>query len=359
MADFKNNYNWPHTLSYDADVTIVCTERGPGKTYGIRYLAINDWIERGYRCVEVCRTKDEVKAVSDGYHRKLVDLGEFPEYVFKSDSRYMYIARKPKEGERPDWEVYGYFVALTLFQTVKKKTYSRVRKIIMDEAAIDTADRYHGYLPREFYLMRNVINSCSREREQDKELKDAIEPRLYLLMNAVDLLNPYFTAYRIDREPKAGYSWHGNKTCILHYMPDTAKGEANLTGTVAGRMTLASGEVDTSYSAKFVTPGADYIAKKPPRAKFSFGIVYKGEQLGVWLDSTEGYYYVNHQVPNNTQAPIYALTADDGRINYVIAKRSQKALKTFTELYYMGIVRYDTHATRGAFMRAMSMFGIT
>lgn len=356
MADFKNNYNWPHTLSYDADVTMVCTERGPGKTYGIRALAIRDWIDRGYRCVEVCRTKDEVKDVSEGYHKKLVENGEYPDYVFKTDSKGMYIARKPKEGEKPDWDQYGYFVAMTLFQRTKKKTFSRVRKIIVDEAAIDKADRYHGYLPREFYILTEIVNSCSRERAQDEQ---AIQPRVYLLMNAVDMLNPYFAGYGIDKEPKPGYSWHGGKTCLVHYVPNTEKGQQNLTGTVAGRMTLASGNSTSSYTAQFANPGEEYIAKKPPRAKFSFGIVYKGETLGVWLDASEGYYYVNHQVPNNTTAPIYALTADDGRINYVIAKRSQKALKTFVDLYYMGIVRYDTHATRYAFLKALSMFGIS
>lgn len=356
MPDYSKNYDWPKTLSYDADVTIVCTERGPGKTYGLRCSCVSDWLKRKYRFVEVCRTKDEAEDVSRDYHKKLVENGEYPGYLFKTDRTGAYIAPKPAdEKEKPQWEQYGYFVAMTMFQRIKKKTFSRVRKIILDEAAIDSADKYHGYLKREFYVLQEIVNSCSRERAQDEA---GIEPRVYLLMNAVDMLNPYFAAYGIDKEPRPGYTWHAGKTCLLHYVPRTETGQANLTHTVAGRMAKAAGTSTASYTAAFENAGSDWIADKPSRARFEFGLVYKGKKLGVWLDDQDGYYYVNGRVPEGHNRPVYALTADDGRINYVMAKRGHKALKTFADLYYLGIVKYDTYATRDAFMKAMAMFGI-
>ena len=64
MADF---YDWHKTLSFDADVTMVIGPRGIGKTFGLRYQCIKDFLKDGSRFVEVCRFKAELSGVSDGY----------------------------------------------------------------------------------------------------------------------------------------------------------------------------------------------------------------------------------------------------------------------------------------------------
>ena len=80
---------------------------------------------------------------------------------------------------------------------------------------------------------------------------------------------------------------------------------------------------------------------------------------GVWLDWREGYYYVVEGLPKSLDgAPVYALTAADARPNYVLARRAQKSLKGFTDLYYLGIVRYQNRSVRSAFLDAMRLYGI-
>ena len=68
-------------------------------------------------------------------------------------------------------------------------------------------------------------------------------------------------------------------------------------------------------------------------------------------------------MPKNAKSPdfdkpISALTADDNRINYIAAKRADKTLKYFAEMYYMNIVRYDTVQVKSDFMEVLSMVGI-
>ena len=54
----------------------------------------------------------------------------------------------PEHGEKPEWHLIGYFGALTEAQAMKKRTYSKVKRILLDEAVIDKRlDRFHNYLP--------------------------------------------------------------------------------------------------------------------------------------------------------------------------------------------------------------------
>nr|DAU86374.1 MAG TPA: DNA encapsidation protein [Bacteriophage sp.] len=352
MSDY---YDWQTTFAYDADVTMVVSMRGKGKTYGLRKQFVKDFLKDGSRFVEVCRFKDEVTDVMKGYFEKLEENGEFPDCLFKTENKAAYIAKKPADGAKPEWKQIGYFIPLTQMQRSKKKTFVNVHRILMDEAVLMFNDRYHSYLPGEFALLTNVVDSCSRERAGEKRKH---KPHVYLLANACDLMNPYFARYGVKEEPKYGYSWHDGKTFLLHYVEPGAEAEAKLNDTVAGRMARGTAEADIIARNKFANANMDFIASKPARAKFHFGIKYRDETFGVWCDWQEGYYYVNEKIPNNARAPVYALTASDNGVNYVAAKRADKAMKAFVELYYLGIVRYETPALREKMMRALSLFGV-
>lgn len=347
-------YDWGRTMSYDADVTMVVSMRSKGKTYGLRLQFVQDYLKRGSRFVEICRFKDEIPAVMDDYFARIDADDAFPGHVFKANGKKAWIARRPPEGEKPRWECFGYFVALTQMQTSKKKTYVDVDRILFDEAIIDKSDRYHGYLPNEFTLLANVVSSCTRERPGDGRAK----PHVYLLGNACDLTNPYFARYGIREEPAYGYSWHAGKTFLLHYVEPGDEADAMLDETVAGRMVRGTAAAGVMARNEFTDANLDFIASKPKRAKFHYGIRYRGETFGVWVDWSDGLLYVNDRIPNNANAPIYALTASDNGVNYIAAKRADKTMRSFVELYYLGCVRYENAGLRARMMHALSLFGV-
>lgn len=362
MADY---YDWHKTLSYDADVTMVIGARGVGKTFGIRTQCIRDWIKDGSRFVEVCRFKNELSGVSDGYFNRTGDQEEFSKYVFKTDARYAWIAEKPKEAEdgekkqKPAWHLIGYFIALSDAQRMKKRTFDHVRRIIFDESILERSDRYHNYLPNEFGILANLVDTVSRERADT----DSIRPRVYLLGNACDLSNPYFAAYGVGTDLKFGYRWYAKKTFLLHYVDAGEYAREKLEGTVAGRMMQGTSAAKVAISNEFVGVTSEFVARKPSRAKFSFGIVCEGKEYGIWVDLQGGFYYVTGRLPKDAKSnegkyTIFALTADDNRVNYIAAKRANKTLSYFAEMYYLNLVRYDTTQTKADFMTVLAMFGI-
>ena len=359
-------YDWHKTLSYDADVTMVVGPRGIGKTFGLRIQCIRDYINRGYRMVEVTRFKNELSRVSDNYFDRLSQLEEFKDYKFRSDTRYMYIAKRTNEPEKVEdimtdqkkkktqWEIMGYFVALSDEQIAKRRTYNKVRRIIYDEAIIDKHDRYHRYLPNEFARLANVVDTVSRERGDE----NGIKPRLYLLANAVDITNPIFTAYDVGFDISYGYRWYKNKTFLLHYVEDTEYAKVKLENTVAGRMLSGTIEGDIAAANVFEKGNEDFIEKKPKRAKFRFGIVYKNKKFGIWDDITSGFYYISEKIPNNTDNPIYTLTLDDNRVNYIATNKANEVLKTFADFFYYGIIKYESPQIKHDFITVLSYFGI-
>ena len=355
-------YDWHKTLSYDADVTMVIGPRGVGKTFGLRKQCIKDFIKDGSRFVEATRFKNELSGVADGYFNRLQDLPDFKDYMFKTDARYGWIAKippEPKDGDKPhkpDWKLITYFIALSDAQRMKKRTFDCVRRIIFDESILESADRYHNYLPNEFGVLGNLVDTVSRERADTA----SIRPRVYLLGNACDLSNPYFSVYGVGTDLRYGYRWYSNKTFLLHYVEADEYSREKLTGTVAGRMLAGTNEAKIAIYNQFVGMNSEFVKQKSKTAKFSFGIICNGNTYGIWLDINEGLYYVTDSVPNNTDKPIYALTAEDNRINYIAAKRANKTLSYFKEIYYMNLLRYKNVTIKRMFIEdVLAKFGIS
>ena len=358
MADF---YDWHKTLSYDADVTMVIGPRGVGKTFGLRKQCIKDFLKDGSRFVEVVRFKAELSGVADGYFNRLQDLPDFENYIFRTDARYGWIAEIPptveegKKKPKPDWKLITYFIALSDAQRMKKRTFDKVRRIIFDESILESSDRYHNYLSNEFGILANLVDTVSRERADTS----SVRPRLYLLGNACDLANPYFAAYGVGTDLKFGFRWYSQKTFLLHYVEAGEYGREKLTGTVAGRMMQGTTAAKIAISNEFVGTNSEFVRRKPSRAKFTFGIICNGKKFGIWVDVQGGLYYVTNTMPNNTEKPIYALTAEDNRINYIAARSATKALAYFKEIYYMNLIRYQTVQLKRDFMdEVLTKFGI-
>lgn len=359
-----NYYDWHKTLTYDADVTMVIGPRGIGKTFGLRKQCIKDYIDKGYRMVEAVRYKNELSLVSDNYFDKLSRLDEFKDYMFRTDSRYMYIARKnmediedeydEKRKRKIHWNIMGYFVALSDEQIAKKRTFNNVRRIIYDEAIIDKKDRYHRYLPNEFTRLANLVDTVSRERADT----DGLKPRLYLLANALDIVNPIFVAYNVGFDIPKGYKWFKSKTFLLHNVVDSEYASEKLSGTVAGRM--LSGTVDGEIVAynTFEMINEDFIMEKPKTARFAFGLVLNGKKFGIWDDMKSGFYFITGKIPNNTDRPVYSLSLDDNRVNYIAANRANEVLKNFADFYYLNLLRYSDVKIKSNFIEVLGYFGI-
>lgn len=331
---------------------MVITARGWGKTFGLRKQCLKD-VDKGYRFVEVVRFANELSAIQAGYFDKLAnELSELDGWEFKTEGQKGY--RRPKDSKQP-WELICYFVALTQMQTTKKQTFVKVKRIIYDEAILDAMDKTHHYLPYEWEMLANVVDSCTRQNASDDDMQPAY---LYLLANAVDLINPVFLHFQINDVPKNGYTWFDGKFFLLHKLNDDEYGHAKETRTLAGRMLAGTRAGDlANYNRMELLVDAN-IKKKPSNARCQFNIRCKGETWGIWYDQQASFYYVSKRCVKQFPIKTYALTLEDGSPDVISLKINKRFLSSFANFVYQGMVFFENAQIKDSFMRAISLYGI-
>lgn len=348
-------YDWDKTMTYqtgtNGEICLVLGAKDIGKTFGLRLKCINRFIKYGEKFCEICRTNEELKAVMRGYFDKLQNDRFFLDYVFKTEQGCGYIAPIPPDGEKPEWQLLCYFVALTNFQREKKRTFAKPKRYIFDEAVIDTKDRYHRYLPDEFLILANLLDSISRQQPGDESYY------LYILGNAVDLTCPYLRNLGINKIPKDfGYYYYKHKTVLLHYVePWDAQDRRAL--TLVGRMLEGHNESKVIFENEFKDTTGKEIAKKSSNAEYKFALKWGNEIFAIWADAKHGLWYITSKLPKDA-TNIYTLTKRDSSVNYQALEKADTILKLLNRFYYIGGLRYESPAIREIFFEILSFIGI-
>lgn len=348
-------YDWDATLSRqtgtNGEICLVLGAKDIGKTFGLRLKCVNRFIKYNELFAEICRSKDEKKHVAKGYFDKLQQAGFFKDYLFKTDSDCGYIADLPKGDAKPQWRLCCYFVALTMFQTEKKRTFVQPKRFIFDEAIIDTKDRYHRYLKDEFFILANLLDSISRQQPNSD-----YQYYVYMLGNSVDITCPYLRYNGINKIPNFGYSWFKDKTVLLHYV-EPWNSEERQVSTLVGRMLKGSTESEVIFDNKFEDTTGKEIMKKTSNAKYRFALIWEKATFAIWIDQKRGLWFVTSKLPKDAQN-IYTLTKKDSSINYQMIQKASPLTKLLVEIYYIGGLRYESAHIRESFFSVLAFLGI-
>lgn len=350
-----------YIFNRDASLNLIIFERRRGKTFGLREQMLRDYLANGERHVAIVRHKDDIQVVANGYFDDVAEKTgdeklkrKLADYEFLTQGSTVKIRRKSDDAKkRNKWDTILTVIPLSKADRYKQITLHKLRRVAFDEALIDKKlNPYSRYLPNEFAILQNVIGTL--ERYADPDSSGRCRLRVYLMGNAVDLTNAYFAALGINEPPAFGSRWLANKTWFFCY-PDPAD-----FAPLPPEKSIAAGmgERTSDYGNVFDASTTDFIEKKTRTAKFAFGVVYRGESFGVWADYNRGLYFINTKIPKDTPLPVYALSTDDNKPNYIVAKRANKTLQGLADLYCYGILRYDTPATREHFDSVLSLFGV-
>lgn len=348
-------YDWQQTMSYQTGTCgencLVLGAKDIGKTFGLRLTCIRRFLRHKEIFCEICRTENEVKAVAPGYFNKIIEQGFFKDHIFKVEKKCGFVAARPADGEKPNWELMCYFVALSSFQQEKKRTFMQPRRFIFDEAVIDSKDRYHRYLPDEFFILANLLDSISRQQP-----KSSYAYNVYLLGNAVDLTCPYLRYFGITKLPKFGYSYYRNKTVLLHYV-EPWDAQDRRAYTLVGRMLEGHEESKIVFDNEFADTTGREIAKKSSNAQFRFALFWGKMKFGIWIDHKRGIWYVTSKVPKDSKT-IYTLAKRDSTLDYSMIEKAHPLCQMLIKIYYVGGLRYDSAHLREAFFEVLSFLGV-
>lgn len=349
MAKYYYDRLKSQILPRNADVNLIIGARGLGKTYGVRRYMLEDYIKNGYCFAEITRYREENNDVAANYFDRLIADNVFPDYDFRVRAK---IAEARRNGAK-EWHTCGYFIPLSLQQQKKKSTYVRVRNICMDEIIIDTDDTYHRYLKNEYEQLAKLVDTVTRERADDTDMR---KPRIFLLGNACDAFNPYFQHYEVPLEPSFGLQWLGEKTCLFDYIQDDVYAAAKTKGTVAGRM--LKNNSDMTAENKFKHHDTSFLMKPHVHAKLSYVFRWMHKNYAVSIDLRCGLVFVCTTYDRSTHVPCFAVTRDDNRLNYLTANIAKDIIKNLIEYYALGYLRYDMVQTQHDISDMLHAFGV-
>lgn len=342
----KNIYwNSHNLLSRGGIFNFAIGGRGCGKTYNAKKTRIQHFIKTGMQFIYLRRYKTELKEISSFFDDVCV---EFKNYEFKIIGHNGYIRKRAlsedNKKNKIKWELMCYFLPLSTNGTKKSVAYPKVDYIVYDEFII--SEGCYRYLHDEVHQFLEFFNTVDRYQDRTKVL---------FIANAVSLFNPYFTEFRLFPRKENTFISAKNGLIQLEVI-NSEKFKNHVDKTKFGQLIADTPYYSYAVSNIFEDDNNSFIMKKTTNARFHYGIKFDSLNFGVWVDFSEGVYFITQKITKD--GTTYALTKKDLSIDVRMIDRTNGLLKTLKKLYMQGVVFFDTIETRNNFNRLMEYLNV-
>ena len=333
-------WNIRRTLTYsDILFFFIVGNRGGGKTYGFKEWAIDDFIKTGMQFGYIRRYKDDLKEPMIQYFKDIQD--KYPDYEFKTDSKYFYIRLKPSDPNEKwtEKDIAGYGFTLSTANNKKSISYPKINKLCFDEFLLDKGNQ--RYLANEVVALLNLYETIARPGTDHPKVL------LFMLANALTITNPYFIFFNLKlgtKQDKNGkYIWRHPTKPILVEDVRNEKFIDRKKNTMFGSLIEDTTYAGYSIENKFLLDNDTFVEEKTKKARYYFTFIYMEHTLGVWVDFIEGKMFVSKQVDPNYPL-VYSITMKDHKPNTMFLKNKSRAghFKKFIEAYNDGCVRFES-----------------
>lgn len=340
-------YDYAHTLSYNALFNFIIGNRGGGKTFGFKKYAIEDYLKKEKQFIYLRRYVKELKTLKNFWQ----DIAPFyPDLDLGVKGRTFYINGK----------VAGFSQSLSTSKIEKSSTFPNVNKIGFDEFIIDKGV-YH-YLPNEIEYFLEFYETIARTRDV----------KVLFLANAITQTNPYFLYFNIELPYNKNIQTFFNDGTGKFTKKRTKENPDILIEMVANQDFIDMknktrfGQLvkGTNYSAyaisnEFLRDSNEFIARKNKNAQHKFIINYHGKELGIWVDYTEGKYYVSNDKDPFCKL-VYAFTTPEHNANTLLISSIKKSplLYPFFENFKIGNVRFESMDIKNVFYELIKIVNI-
>jgi hypothetical protein len=286
--------NVKDSLNYKRLFTFIVGNRGGGKTYSAKRFMIEQWLNFQSKSFYIRRYDTEFE---DAKNFILDIQHEYPDMEFTVNNYGVYL----------NGEIFIYFRALTKSVNIKSSTFPDVGQIVFDEFIIDKGLK--RYLKNEVESFLELYETISRTREV----------KCLFLSNAVTVVNPYFTYFRIpcsDNEIIKGKHWIVVKTTNEEFINHKKKTKF---GELIANTNYSRYAIDNQY----LRDNNDFVLSKNNKSEYQGGIKYLDKYYGIWLDIENCKIFVNNKVNQNSKN-MYCILNEDMTENLLLVKNKRK-----------------------------------
>lgn len=316
-------------LSYNKLFNFVIGNRGGGKSFAGKRIAINNFLKKGEQFVYVRRYRNEFEFIGTFFS----DIEEFyPEHTFEVRAGKFYC----------DEEVMGYYIPLSLSSKYKSNSYPNVSFIIFDEFIIDKGRI--SYLKDEVTVFLDLYETIARMRDV----------RVLFISNAISSVNPYFLYFKIaiNRETKF---FRSQEIVCEYYKGDEYTNKKK--ETRFGRLISGTAYGDYAIENEFFKDNKEFIEKSKGNLAPILNIKYARKRFSVWYSKDEGYYYVSETKDTPEGTKTFCFFNEDHMPNVTLINnvRLMPIFLNIIRAYELSYVRFDSLVSKEIFCECMNL----
>lgn len=313
------------------EIFVTMGNRTSGKTFGIvNEILIEEYINKGRKVGILTRIKDDLGMVADGIFKPVLDL-KYPDTIVEEISRGKYsdIYFVKGTGENKERTHVGYVLPINRAQSNIKPIsglFSDCDILFRDEFQTDS------YVPNEIEQFKSLHTSVARGGGKAVRYVPVI-----MASNFLDVLNPYFSAWKIVNQLQPDTrKFRGNGIVLEIFINDDVQKEQEQSGF---NQAFGGTDRDSNIDNMWLLGNNSCICKPEEDWGMSYYLcTVKDENntYGVRHYPRTGLYYINYSIDSQCTS-IYNMSIN-GDLNLPLLKSSHH-MKMLKEAFKNGQVR--------------------
>ena len=332
------------------EIYMCTTNRTGGKTTYFNRYAVNKHLKDNKKFCLVYRYNYELDDVATKFFKDIQQLF-FNDYEMRDERKANGIYHELFIGKREDMDgktggkSCGYAVSLNNADAIKKYSHllADVDFMIFDEFQSESSH----YCNREIDKLISVHTSIARGRG-----KQVRYVPIYMLSNAVSLINPYYTELGVSDRLKADTKFLRGDGWVLESGFIESASEAQKTSGF-NRAFSNNSYVEYSSQNVYLNDSTAFIEKMNGSSKYLATLKYNGKEYGVREFVEQGIVYVDDR-PDTTYPMKIAITTQDHNVNYVMLKRNEMFVSNLRYYFERGCFRFRNLQCKAALLKAIS-----
>lgn len=324
----------------DPEIYLAVGNRSSGKTTYFNRLCINSFIKRKEKFCIVYRFAYELTDCVDKFFKDIHTLF-FPQYelngVRKAHGMFYELFLND--------EACGYAICLNQADQIKKLShfFSDVSRMLFDEFQSET----NKYCADEVTKFVSIHMSIARGGGQHVR-----RVPVYMLSNAVTLLNPYYVEMDISGRLKGDTKFLKGDGWVLEqsYLESVAEAQ-KMSGF--NRAFKKNSYVGYATENIYLNDNVTFIEKPSGGGRYAVTLRYKGKDFAVRKFSDLGIVYCDDRVDKSFPYKI-SVTTDDMQINYVNLKENDILVSDLRYYFNHGCFRFKDLMCKEVILKTLS-----
>ena len=329
------------------EIYMVAGTRTAGKTTYFNRLVFNRFLKKRQKFIILVRWAFQINDIEDKYFKDIRELF-FPYYTMESVSmvngKFRELFVYPNEQEEMK-ESCGYAIAINDAGIVKEYShmFTDAECMIFDE--FQSVDNH--YCPDEVKKFISIHTSIARGHGKQVRYLP-----VYMMSNAVSILNPYYTALKISSRLQQNTKFLKGKGYVLEITNNENASNA-LKSSAFNKAFEGEATVQHEADNLYLNDNYAFVEKMEGENRYLATLKYEGKEYALRAYDEQGIIYCDCTA--DSKYPVrFCVTTDDHQVNYVMLKNSDFFFAKMRYLFKRGCFRFHDLQCKEAVINTLS-----